>query len=132
MRIRYHRRRLDMTNLRFHNLVRVALLHFGLQGCDDVNSLERVSVSLKNTETYQYPAFVGDEEGASISTQAKHYSISEVRRDSTTNWDAVYFYQPAASFVGSDYAAIRIYTGSDGASPNTNIKEVRFYFAIHN
>ena len=108
------------------------LLVIALAGCGDVDSVRAVRVSLVNSETYQYPTLVGDEEGAAVATQAKHYRISEVRRDSTTNWDAVYFYQPAAGFVGSDIAAIRVYRGSDGASPNTDIQEVRFYFSVGN
>jgi hypothetical protein len=115
-----------MTNRLFLLLVIV------LAGCGDLDSVRVVRVSLLNSETYRYPTFVGDEEGAAVSTQAKHYRISEVRRDSTTNWDAVYFYQPAAGFVGSDFAAIRVYRGSDGASPNTEIHEVRFYFSVGN
>lgn len=115
-----------------HRLLFLLLLVVLPAGCSELDSVEIVRPSLKNTDTFQYPAHVGDEEGASVSTQAKHFSVSEVRRDSTTNWDAVYFYQPASGFVGSDYAAIRIYTGSDGASPNDNIKEVRFYFEVHN
>lgn len=123
-----------MTNRRFHSSVAlvVLLLVVHLEGCGEANDLESVRVSLKNTETYQYPTFVGDEEGASISTQAKHYAISEIRRDQSTTWDAVYFYQSAASYVGSDYAEIKIFTGSNGASPSTRIKAVAFYFDIHN
>jgi hypothetical protein len=74
----------------------------------------------------------GDEDGARISTQAKHYSISEIRRDAETNWVAVYVYQPAAGFVGSDYVEIEILTGSDGVSPPTNIERVAFRLVIRN
>ena len=103
-----------------------------LAGCSDVDSIEIVRVSLQNTEMYQYPTVSGDEEGATIFTQARHYAISEVRRNAETNSVAVYFYQAAVGFVGSDHASIRVYTGSDGASPPTNIKEIRFYFDVRN
>jgi hypothetical protein len=103
-----------------------------VQGCRDSSPVETVNVSLKNTEVYQYPTVSGDEDGARISTQAKHYSISEIRRDAETNWVAVYVYQPAAGFVGSDYAEIEVLAGSDGASPPTNIKRVAFRLVIRN
>lgn len=121
-----------MTNLRLRRLVAFALflpVVAHIQGCKDSNPVEAVSVSLKNTETYQYPTVGGDEEGARISTQAKHYSISEIRRSAETNWIAVYVYRPTAGFVGSDYAEIEILTGSDGASPSS-IKTVVFRFVI--
>jgi hypothetical protein len=102
-----------------------------VQGCQHRNSTETVSVSIRNTETYKYPTVSGDEEGARISTQAKHYSISEIRRNAETGFVATYVYQPASGFVGSDYAEIEILTGSDGASAPTNIKRVAFQFVIH-
>ena len=108
------------------------LLAIALAGCGHTDPVRVVRVSLANSETYRYPTFVGDEEGAALAIQAKHYRISEVRRDSTTRWDAVYLYQPAAGFIGSDFAAIRVYRGSDGASLNTDIQEVRFYFSVGN
>jgi hypothetical protein len=103
----------------------------GVQGCQDPNAVEAVSASLKNTETYRYAMVGGDEDGARISTQAKHYGISEIRRDSATGWVMTYVYQPAPGFVGSDYVEIEVITGSDGASPPTNIKRVALHFAIH-
>ena len=124
-----------MIGLRFRKLLALGVLLpivVYAQGCKDSNPLETVSASLKNTETYEYPTVSGDEDGASISTQAKHYSISEFRRDSTTDWVATYVYRPAPGFVGSDYVEIEIFTGSDGASPPTNIKRVAFQFTIHN
>jgi hypothetical protein len=103
----------------------------GVQGCRGPDSDETVIVYLKNTETFQYRTVGGDEDGATISVQAEHYSISEIRRDAATNWYAVYVYQPAAGFVGEDHAEIEVHTGSDGASAPTNIKKVVFRFSIH-
>jgi hypothetical protein len=120
---------------RFHKLAPLVLLVplvIHVQGCRYLNSVENISVSLKSTEVYQYPTVSGDEDGARISTQAAHYSISEIRRNAATNWASAYVYQPAASFVGSDYAEIEILTGSDGASLTRNIKKVAFRFVIHN
>jgi hypothetical protein len=103
-----------------------------VQGCRKSNPVETVSVSLKNTETFQYPTVGGDEDGARISTQANHYSISEIRRNAETNWVAVYVYRPAAGFVGPDYAEVEILSGSDGASSPTSVKRVAFRFVVHN
>ena len=124
-----------MKILRLHRVVAFALVLPGavqVQACRNARPVETVSVSLKNTETYSYPTVSGDEEGARISTQAKHYSISEIRRNAETNWVAVYVYRPTAGFVGSDYAEIEILTGSDGASSPTSIRKVAFRFAIQN
>jgi hypothetical protein len=110
----------------------LAVIAVGVQGCRDPDSVETVIVYLRNTETYQYRTVGGDEEGARISTQATHYSISEIRRDASTDWYAVFVYQPAAGFVGEDHAEVEVMTGSDGASAPTNIKKVVFRFSVHN
>jgi len=115
-------------------VVRVALV--GLLGlpvdCADSASVETVTVSLANSQTYEYPTVGGDEEGARISVQPTHYATSEMRRNDATHWVATFVYQPAAGFVGSDHAEIEILTGSDGASPPRNVKRVVFDFDIHN
>ena len=85
--------------------------------CASADSTQTIDVSLLKGELYQYPTVSGDEEGARISTQAGHYAISEIRRGPTTNWVAVYVYQPAAEFVGSDQVELEILTHSDGAGP---------------
>ena len=123
-----------MTRLRFRTLAAFFALLPALasvQGCQDEPSVETVSVSMKNTETYKYPTVGGDEEGARVSMQAKHYTLSEIRRNAETDFVATYVYQPSSGFVGSDYAEIEILTGSDGASSPTNIKKVAFHFVIH-
>jgi hypothetical protein len=101
-------------------------------GCGEPGAVETVNVSLTNSQAYQYPTVSGDEEGARISIQPKHYSTSEIRRNAETNWVATFVYQPTTGFVGSDYAEIEIMTGSDGASPPRNVKRVAFHFEIHN
>ena len=124
-----------MKGHRFRKIAAVGILlpfvvHF--QGCREASPLETISVSLASTETYQYPTVGGDEDGARISTQAKHYSISEIRRNAATNWVATYVYQPGVGFVGSDSVGLEILTGSDSASPPTNIRKVLIHFVIHN
>ncbi|HEV8382292.1 MAG TPA: hypothetical protein VGQ29_11935 [Gemmatimonadales bacterium] len=85
--------------------------------CHSEDSTQTIDVSLQKGELYQYPTVGGDEEGARILTQAGHYAISEIRRGPATNWVAVYVYQPAAEFVGSDQVELEILTHADGASP---------------
>lgn len=125
--------RQNMTSPRFRTfaaLCALVLLLTSVQGCLDQSSIQAVSVSMKNTETYKYPTVGGDEDGARIATQAKHYSFSEIRRNAETDFVATYVYQPTPGFVGADYAEIEILTGSDGASEPTNIKKVAFQFII--
>ena len=123
-----------MNSPRFRTMVAVgALLLLGvcLQSCGDASSPEIINVSLAGAETYQYPAVGGDEDGARVSTQARHYTISEIRRDAETNWVATFVYQPITGFAGSDQAEIEIMTGSDGAGAPGNVKRVVFHFDIH-
>jgi len=120
-----------MARVRLLTLVAlVVLISVHAQACGDAIGIETIRVSLQNGEIYQFPTVGGDEEGARISTQPKHYSISEIRRNAETNWVATFVYQPAAGFVGSDYAEIEILTGSDGTSPPTNVRRVAFQFGI--
>jgi hypothetical protein len=122
-----------MTRVRFLTLLAIVLLiSVHAQGCSDPIRVETIRVSLQNGEIYQFPTVGGDEEGARISTAPKHYNISEIRRNAATKWVATFVYQPAAGFVGSDYAEIETLTGSDGASAPTNVRRVAFQFGIHN
>jgi hypothetical protein len=101
-----------------------------LPGCSASTPVEIVDVSVRNTETYEYPTVGGDEDGAVITTQAAHYTVSEIRRSQETNWVAVYVYRPSEGFVGQDRAEIEIREGSDGASAPTRIRRVEFRFTV--
>jgi hypothetical protein len=120
-----------MFSARIRIVCALAAVTVGGQGCKDPDSVETVIVYLKNTETFQYRTVGGDEEGATISVQAAHYSISEIRRDAATNWYAVYVYQPAAGFLGEDSSEVEITSGWDGVSGPTNVKKIIFRFSIH-
>ena len=122
-----------MTQLRFHRLVAFFLflpVAVILEGCSQTSPVDTVDIPLRNTETYEYPTVGGDEDGVTISRQARYYRVSEIRRNKETNWVGVYVYQPAAGFVGTDHAEIQIETGSDGASAPTNIRTVAFRFVV--
>jgi len=102
----------------------------GLTDADFGN--EHISVSLNSTELYEYRTGIGgDEEGASILRQANHYEVSEIVRNEETMWEAVYIYKPKTGFSGKDYVELKLSTGSDGASPNTNIIIIKIEFIIN-
>ncbi len=83
---------------------------------------KKVTVSIKNSEVYEYDTGIaGDEEGASIEQQASHFEISEINKDSSTQWSAVYKYKPEQGYIGTDNVELKTTQGSDGASPNTDI-----------
>jgi hypothetical protein len=98
--------------------------------CASTDSTQTIDVSLQRGELYQHATVGGDEEGARIATQAVHYAISEIRRDSTTNWVAVYAYQPAADFIGSDQVELEILSQSDAMSPLI-VKKLAIRFVVH-
>lgn len=102
-----------------------------IETCATSPQVKQIAVALQNTEIYEYRTVGGDEEGASIATQAQHYRVSEIRRDSTTNWAATYVYQSAAGFVGSDVVLLEITTNAAGAGPST-VNRVAIHFQIHN
>lgn len=102
-----------------------------LDACTATPARQQLSVSLSNTETYQHLAAAGDEEGASISVQARHFAVSEVRRDASTGWTATYIYQPAPGFVGSDRVVLDVFTNPDGTGP-AEVNQVEIRFQVHN
>src|SRR5258705_13271814 len=102
-----------MTALRTKAIVAplVLLLQGATSGCHQADSIQIVNVSLSNTELYQFPTVSGDEDGARIAAQAKHHSISEIRRSAATNFVATYVYQAVPGFVGADEAEMEALTG---------------------
>lgn len=123
-----------MTRLQFTPLstaLSLALAVGAIVSCGGQDSVQTLTVSLKSTECYQYATVGGDEEGARVSTQAKHFSLSEVRRGAETGFVATYVYQSTAGFVGSDEAEIEVLTGSDGTTTPKNIKRIAFHFLVH-
>ncbi len=98
---------------------------------DDTNTeviAENVVISNTESFTYNLGGF-GDEEGASIRTQAGHFEVSELERDFNSG-QVIYTYQPLAGYVGTDFVEISAARGSDGASANTEITLVKITFNI--
>jgi hypothetical protein len=110
------------------------LTYFFLVQCTGTSEpgAENQLVSINDSEVFEYRTGIGgDEEGASIKVQAKNYQISKIIRNSETNWEAVYMYKPKAGFKGIDYVELELSTGSDGASPLTNIDVIKIKFQIN-
>ena len=76
--------------------------------CEDKDEYDKaIQVEMKNSEIYKYKTGInGDEEGARITKQAEHFEISEIIRNDTTKWEAVYRYKPQGNYVGNDYVEI--------------------------
>lgn len=129
-----------MGGIRFHIGPVVALLLgilgaiFSFWSCDrtvEPNDERLIAVEISNFDTYQYKTGIsGDEERAFISEQAKHYEVSEIVRNSTTQWEAVYRYKSEEDYVGTDHVEIETHRGSDGASPPTEIELIMIEFTV--
>ena len=100
---------------------------------NDSSDMTSINVSVTNIEVYTYfTGISGDEEGVGISKQEKHYAISEIGRDSTTQWAAVYKYKAQNNYIGEDTVELELLTGSDGVGPSTNSEIIRIKFDITN
>ena len=74
-------------------------------------------ITLRSGEMFTYDLNIsGDEEGAVIKLQAKHFELSDLIRDSSTNWSVVYRYAPENGYTGKDYVEIETCTGGEGIS----------------
>lgn len=108
-------------NIWFAMLLCIAL---STQSCKKNNTIEpeRISINstirLNNSYEYELGGF-GDEEGATITKQASHFSLSALERLSAGN--IIYNYTPSINFVGTDEIEIRSARGSNGASANNKI-----------
>jgi hypothetical protein len=91
-----------------------------------------ISVTITDQDIFEYKTGIGgDEEGAVITVQAQHYEISEIVRNSETNFEAVYRYKAKIGFKGSDYVEIETRTGSDGASPPPEINTIGINIVVN-
>lgn len=101
-----------------------------LTGCEADSPVEELSIALQAAEVYQLDIPTGDEDGARVIEQAVHFATSEIRRDSSTNWNARYLYEPATGFVGNDRVLLEVLTGSDGASAPTRRRLISIRFSV--
>lgn len=91
-----------------------------------------INKTISKNQTFQYDlGNFGDEEGASITKQANHFSTSELVRNINTV-KIIYNYTPTLDFVGTDEIQIRSARGSNGASPNNLIVNTTIKLTITN
>ncbi len=98
---------------------------------DSISQDGDINVVIKSSEIYEYKTGIsGDEESVSIIRQAKHYEISDVVRNADTKYEAVYRYKPKEGFIGTDYVELEERTGSDGASPPTQLELIKISIKV--
>lgn len=91
---------------------------------------EEVDVTINNSDDYEIDLMIsGDEEGATIITQAQHFQKSELIRDASTNWSVVYKYEPLPNYSGMDFVEIETCTGGESLGCSNN-DIVRINFTI--
>ena len=81
-------------------------------------------VVLESGEEFSYDLLTGDEEGGEITIQASNFERSEIVRDATTNYSAVYYYMPVEGYVGTDFVQIERTSaeiGSGDTSEETSV-----------
>lgn len=122
-----------MKTYRFNFLSSLLILTVSCNILNDSGIEEStIAISIQNSETYEYrTGIAGDEDGASILHQAKHFVVSDIVRNAETFWEAVYIYKPKPGFHGTDYVEIELSTGSDGASPPTNVEVVKIIIQVN-
>lgn len=90
-----------------------------------------IEVSLKPNEPYKFDTKVsGDEAGASVISPPLHSDISEIIRNQSTNFSAVYRYKPALGYSGMDEVEISIFNHSVAADKSTVTEVVKIIFSI--
>lgn len=94
------------------------------------NEIKTENSTISNSDTYTYNlGSFGFEEGANFQKQAKNFEISELVRTGLKN-EIIYKYKAKVNFIGTDYVEIWAGRGSDGASPNTNVKIIKINITV--
>lgn len=88
-----------------------------------------LSDTIKNTESFYHTFVLGDEEGATIIEQAKHYEKSELTRNAGTNMNVLYHYKPVAGFKGQDCVVIEVHYNKTGVGP-ADIQTMKINFTV--
>jgi len=116
------------------NITKILLIIFVIAtiGCSK-NSNSSNIIELSSSEEYTYDLKVsGDEEGATIVTQAKHFEKSELVRNASTNYSIVYKYKAIDGYEGNDFVEIKTLTGGDVNGTNSTEDIIRIDFKISN
>ena len=94
------------------------------------NEIKTENSTISNSDTYTYNlGSFGFEEGANFQKQAKNFEISELVRTGLKS-EIIYKYKAKVNFIGTDYVEIWAGRGSDGASPNTNVKIIKLIITV--
>ena len=113
----------------------IAICIFSITNCnkEEMENVDReVDMTINNSDDYEMDLMIsGDEEGATIQTQAQHFQKSELIRDSSTNWSVVYKYEPLPNYTGMDFVEIETCTGVE-TTGCSNIEVVRINLIITN
>jgi len=113
----------------------IAICILSLTNCnkeETENLVSEIDVTINNSDDYEIDLMIsGDEEGATIKTQAQHFQKSELIRDSSTNWSVVYQYEPLPNYTGMDFVEIETCTGGESTGCS-NFDIVRINFNITN
>jgi hypothetical protein len=113
----------------------IAICILSLTNCnkeETENLVSEIDVTINNSDDYEIDLMIsGDEEGATIKTQAQHFQKSELIRDSSTNWSVVYQYEPLSNYTGMDFVEIETCTGGESTGCS-NFDIVRINFNITN
>lgn len=124
---------------RISHMTLIAFIVALLLGCTNESTMpppqpkaEEIEVTINNTEVYELDLGVsGDEERASIISQASHFETSEIVRDSTTQWNAVYRYKAQSGYMGSDTVLIETCTGGTGVDCSDTLL-INVHFTVTN
>ena len=96
------------------------------------NLVSEIEVTINNSDDYELDLMIsGDEEGATIKTQAQHFQKSELIRDANTNWSVVYKYEPLPNYTGTDFVEIETCSGGESTGCSS-VETVRINFTITN
>lgn len=94
------------------------------------NEIKTENSTISNSDTYTYNlGSFGFEEGANFQKQAKNFEISELVRTGLKS-EIIYKYKAKVNFIGTDYVEIWAGRGSDGASPNANVKIIKIIITV--
>lgn len=109
----------------------ISILNQSCKNDSSLNSTKNtIYVTINTDDTYEYDlGYFGDEEGAYISKQAKHFQVIEIERIIASG-KVIYTYQPIENYVGIDEVEIKSERGSDGATPNDDIITTLIKFTI--
>jgi hypothetical protein len=113
----------------------LAICILSLTNCnkEEMENIDReVDVTINNSDDYEIDLMIsGDEEGATIQTQAQHFQKSELIREASTNWSVVYKYEPLPNYTGTDFVEIETCSGGESTGCSS-VETVRINFTITN